>query len=56
LRYYGNLDAPIATKKHKKQWRELLACLQQLKAQPAVAAASTGDQYAPKFFFKNMHN
>jgi hypothetical protein len=41
LSYYGNLDAPIATKKHKKQWRELLAEIQQLKARPAATNAGT---------------
>lgn len=30
--YYGNLDAPIATKKHKKQWQQLVAELQTLKS------------------------
>lgn len=40
LGYYGNLDAPIATKKDKKAWKELVAELQTLKrgAPPAVNA------------------
>ncbi|MGH7182325.1 MAG: hypothetical protein ACREJN_10155, partial [Nitrospiraceae bacterium] len=32
LNYYSDLEAPIATKKDKKKWRQLVAELQQLKA------------------------
>jgi hypothetical protein len=35
LSYYGDLEAPIATKKDKKKWRQLVAELQQLKAHSA---------------------
>jgi Zinc dependent phospholipase C len=40
LSYYGNLNAPIATKKNKKEWKEVLAELQTLKSGTAVAAAN----------------
>ena len=43
LRYYANLDAPLATKKRNKDWRELLAALQELKARP-VTSANVGAQ------------
>ena len=42
LNYYGNLSAPIATKRDKKKWRQLVAELQQLKTAPAPAAGSAG--------------
>ena len=32
LHYYGNLDAPIATKNDRKKWRQLTAELQELKS------------------------
>lgn len=41
LSYYGNLDAPIATKKNKKAWAQLLAELQALRQEPAAAAPGT---------------
>ena len=37
LGYYGNLNAPIATKRNPKQWQGVVAELQQLKSQPALA-------------------
>ncbi len=40
LEYYGKLDAPIATKKKKREWKQLLAELQALRNEPAVAAAN----------------
>jgi hypothetical protein len=43
LSYYANLDAPIATKKHKKEWQMLLAELQSLKNGTAVSAGKNGD-------------
>ena len=40
LNYYGNLNAPIATKKHAKQWSRVVSELTALKAiTPKVAAA-----------------
>ena len=44
LNYYSNLSAPIATKRDKKKWRELVAELQQLKTTSTVAAAAAGEQ------------
>jgi len=35
LSYYNDLEAPIATKKDKKKWRQLVAELQQLEAHSA---------------------
>jgi hypothetical protein len=35
LSYYNDLEAPIATKKDKKKWRQLVAELQQLQAHSA---------------------
>jgi hypothetical protein len=35
LRYYSDLEAPIATKNDRKKWRQLVAELQQLKAHSA---------------------
>jgi hypothetical protein len=43
LAYYGNLEAPIATKKHKKQWKEILVELQALKSS-TVAPANAGGE------------
>jgi Zinc dependent phospholipase C len=43
LTYYGDLNAPIATKRDKKKWRELIAELQQLKAAPQAVAAGAGE-------------
>lgn len=41
LDFYGNLNQPIHTKRHKDDWRKLQQRLQELKhAQPAAAAAS----------------
>jgi hypothetical protein len=34
--YYSNSDAPIATKRHPKQWKKLEADLDQLKAAPVA--------------------
>lgn len=34
--YYSNSDAPLATKRHRKQWRKLEAELDQLKAAPVA--------------------
>lgn len=36
LVFYSDLSAPIATKRHKKQWRETLEALAQLKARCAT--------------------
>ncbi len=41
LNYYGDLSAPIATKKNKKQWQEVVAELQTLKTSTGVAAAGS---------------
>jgi hypothetical protein len=40
LAYYRDLDVPLDTKKHKKEWTQLLAELQTLKSQPALAAGA----------------
>jgi hypothetical protein len=32
--YYSNLDAPITTKAHPNQWKQVLADLQTLKGMP----------------------
>lgn len=42
LVFYRDLSAPIATKRHRKQWRETLEALAQLKARGAVQ--SNGDR------------
>jgi hypothetical protein len=43
LSYYRDLNAPIATKRDKKKWRQLVAELQKLKtAMPQSAAAGAG--------------
>jgi hypothetical protein len=41
-RYYANLDAPIATKKNKKEWAQVVAELQTLKTGAALAPAGSG--------------
>ncbi|HZS55473.1 MAG TPA: zinc dependent phospholipase C family protein [Bryobacteraceae bacterium] len=38
LQYYANLDAPIATKKDKKEWAQVVGELQMLKSGAVVAA------------------
>lgn len=38
LAFYSNLNAPIATKKHREEWARTLAELQQLKGVQVVAA------------------
>jgi hypothetical protein len=43
LNYYSDLDAPIATKRDKKKWRELVTELQQLKATSTTEAAGAGE-------------
>jgi len=40
LDFYGNLNAPIATKRDPKRWKRLLAELQALKSHPLSAADS----------------
>ncbi|HEX4751093.1 MAG TPA: zinc dependent phospholipase C family protein [Bryobacteraceae bacterium] len=42
VNYYGNLDAPIATKKKKKEWAEVVANLQTLKTAKPVAVNAAG--------------
>jgi hypothetical protein len=44
LAFYGNLDAPIATKKDKEEWRETLRALDQLKSAPAQAVRTANQQ------------
>ncbi len=41
LAFYGNLDAPIATKRHKEDWQETLRALDKLKAMPTQAVRPT---------------
>jgi hypothetical protein len=41
LNYYSDLNAPIATKKDKKKWRELVADLRALRASPAGVVAGS---------------
>jgi hypothetical protein len=41
LDFYSHLDAPIATKKHHKEWQRTLAQLQQLKDVQVVAAPAS---------------
>lgn len=44
LEYYGNLSAPITTKRDHKKWTRLLAELQALKdRQPSAVSASQGE-------------
>jgi hypothetical protein len=38
LAFYSNLNAPISTKKHHKEWERTLSQLQQLKDVQVVAA------------------
>lgn len=40
LAYYGNLKAPITTKRHRKQWDRLLVELRELKSSQLSAAGS----------------
>jgi hypothetical protein len=40
LAYYANPNAPIATRKHKRAWRRVLAGLEQLKQMPVAAPAT----------------
>jgi hypothetical protein len=40
LAFYKNLDAPFATKKHRKEWRETLSALDSLKAESASTGAA----------------
>jgi hypothetical protein len=40
LNYYSDLKAPIATKKNKKKWQQLVAQLQELKAAPQTVTAA----------------
>ena len=40
LDYYANLNAPIEMKKHRKEWKRVLAELDDLRAAGATAAAS----------------
>ncbi len=42
LDYYRNLDVPIATRKDKKKWRQLVAQVQELKAIAPRQTASAG--------------
>ena len=43
LNYYSDLNAPIATKKDKSIWRQLVAELRALQAAPAVEAPAAGE-------------
>lgn len=38
LAFYGNLNAPIATKRHKDDWEKTLRALDRLKATPIQAS------------------
>ncbi len=40
LNYYSDLNAPIHTKKNPKQWKQVLAELEQLKAAPSSTAVA----------------
>lgn len=42
LNYYGDLSAPIATKRDHKKWRQLVAELQQLNTAPGAPVAGAG--------------
>jgi hypothetical protein len=42
--FYGDLSAPIATKKHPKEWREVVRELERLKATAAKPKARTGSE------------
>jgi hypothetical protein len=44
LSYYDNLEAPIATKKNKEAWKEVVVQLQKLKSSTTVAAANAGNE------------
>ena len=41
LSFYGNLNAPIATKRNKDAWQKTLRSLDRLKASPVQAAGDT---------------
>lgn len=43
LNYYSDLNAPIATKKNKPKWRQLMAELRELKTAPEVEATTAGE-------------
>lgn len=43
LSYYGDLNAPIATKRDQKKWRQLVSELQELKTTPRVVAAGASE-------------
>jgi hypothetical protein len=45
--YYSKTDAPLATKRHPKQWRKLEAELDQLKAAPAAQTSSAPTPLLP---------
>ena len=40
LAYYANPNAPIATKKHKREWKRVLAGLEKLKRMPVASPAN----------------
>ena len=43
LNYYSDLNAPIATKRDQKKWRQLLAQLQELKASAPAQTTAAGE-------------
>jgi hypothetical protein len=43
LRFYRDLDAPIATKQHGQQWRKVVKELAELKGAPAEAGPESSD-------------
>lgn len=43
LNYYSDLNAPIALKKDKNKWRQLVAELRELRAAPQAVAAAAGE-------------
>ncbi|HKV28530.1 MAG TPA: zinc dependent phospholipase C family protein [Candidatus Acidoferrales bacterium] len=45
LSYYGNLNAPFATRKHKKEWARVVSEIGELKAASAVPAAATATRH-----------
>jgi hypothetical protein len=44
LAFYGNLNAPIATKRNKEDWQKTMRALDRLKATPAVQATRSKDR------------
>jgi len=48
LAFYGNLDGPIATKRHKEDWQETLRALDKLRA-ARVEATQTGSGHDALF-------